>query len=70
MLKYEGIDFSEVDTSWLPLEPFDDTEFDSRTSEQWINLGKKSVKNDAIPGKGLFKDNQGRGKYRKVLISE
>ena len=42
---------------WLALEPFDDTEYDSRLPQEWIEYGKAmdgSVR--PIPGKGLCKD--------------
>ena len=35
-----GGDSSPVFPSFLPLEIFDNTEFDSRTPEEWLKLGK------------------------------
>ena len=35
-----GDDSSPVFPSFLPLETFDNTEFDCRTPEEWIQLGK------------------------------
>jgi dynein heavy chain len=41
---------------WLPLEPFDDTEYDCRMPEEWIAFGEAE---DGVfypvPGKGLQK---------------
>jgi dynein heavy chain, axonemal len=53
------------------LEPFDDTEYDCRLPEEWIEYGNDPVTGafNPIPGKGLFRDEQGRGYWRPVLIS-
>ena len=38
-----GSDPTPVFPSFLPLEIFDNTEFDSRTPEEWLQLGKVSL---------------------------
>ena len=38
-----GSDPTPVFPSFLPLEIFDNTEFDSRTPEEWLQLGKGSL---------------------------
>ena len=39
---------------WLALEPFDDTEYDSRLPEEWISYGEQPDGSFyPIPGKGL-----------------
>jgi len=54
----------------LPLEPFDDTEYDCRLPEEWIELGyNEDGVFEPIPGKGLFRDGQGLGEWRPVLIN-
>lgn len=54
---------------WLHLEPFDDTEYDSRLPEEWISYGiKPNGTFCPIPGKGLCKDDNGCGYWRPVLI--
>lgn len=53
----------------LPLEPFDDSEYDCRTPEEWINCGiQPDEKFEPIPGKSLWRDENGVGHWRKVLI--
>uniref|UniRef100_A0A0G4F0A6 Dynein heavy chain 1, axonemal n=1 Tax=Chromera velia CCMP2878 TaxID=1169474 RepID=A0A0G4F0A6_9ALVE len=42
LLSVRGINYSDPsfdENRWLPLEPFDDLEFDARTPEEWINMG-------------------------------
>ena len=65
----EGIDFSAVgdpsaerypSTMELPLALFDDTEFDCRTPEEWVGLGK--AEDRGVPCKCLFpKGGEGGG---------
>lgn len=48
LLKAEGIDYSQPTTTskyenYLPLEIFDDTEYDPRTPEEWIELGMVKI---------------------------
>ena len=43
LLKELNVDFrnpKKCTEGWLPLEPFDDEEFDCRTKEDWIQQGK------------------------------
>lgn len=67
-----GIDYrnpNENPADWLPLEPFDDTEYDSRMPEEWISFGEQADGTfQPIPGKGLYKDKDGAGFWRPVLI--
>ena len=54
---------------WLPLELFDDTEFDCRTPDEWISLGYRDEgKFEPIGGTGLWKDAEGVGHWRKCLV--
>jgi dynein heavy chain len=68
-----GIDYknpSKTQADWLPLEPFDDTEYDCRLPDEWISYGFDENGNFyPITGKGLWKDDEGRGFWRPVLIS-
>jgi len=51
------------------LEPFDDTEYDCRLPEEWIQYGvDEEGRFSPIPGKGLWLDEDGRGFWRPVLI--
>ena len=47
-----GIDLAKEE-AFLPLEAFDDTEFDSRTPEEWASLGvdPETRKNNGVPGR-------------------
>ena len=39
---------------FLPLEVFDDTEYDSRTPEEWLALGHEADGQKPVPGKALL----------------
>lgn len=54
---------------WLPLEPFDDLEYDCRLPHEWIELGFDEDRNfDPIPGQGLCKNEDGTCEWKPVLI--
>jgi dynein heavy chain len=54
----------------LPLEPFDDTEYDCRLPDEWISYGyDDNGRFNPIPGMGLWKDDNGSGYWRAVLIN-
>lgn len=40
--------------SFLPLHIFDDTEYDTRTPEEWVNLGVINGEQKPVPGKALI----------------
>lgn len=53
----------------LPLEPFDDSEYDCRTPDEWISCGiQPDGKFEPIPGQSLWRDENGVGHWRRVLI--
>ena len=39
---------------FLPLEIFDNTEYDCRTPDDWVQLGVESNKQKPVPGKALL----------------
>lgn len=39
---------------FLPLEIFDNTEYDCRTPEDWLSLGMEGKKRKPVPGKALL----------------
>jgi dynein heavy chain len=67
-----GVDYSDVTPKteeWLPLEPFDDTEYDCRNPQEWIACGRIDENTfEPIQGKSLWRDENGAGHWRKVLI--
>lgn len=67
-----GINYQTASTSpadWLPLEPFDDTEYDCRLPEEWISFGYDQDGDfHPIPGKGLRKNPDGSGYWCPVVI--
>jgi len=67
-----GIDYKnpqENQADWLPLEPFDDTEYDCRLPDEWIEYGYDEDGNfNPIPGKGLYKNPDNSGECLDVLI--
>ena len=61
----------ETPADWLSLEPFDDTEYDSRLPDEWISYGQQRDGTfNPIPAKGLCKDENGSGYWRPVLIHD
>lgn len=67
-----GIDYrnpTENASEWLPLEPFDDLEYDCRLPHEWLELGLDADGAFApIPAKGLFRYDDGSAEWRAVLI--
>jgi len=50
---------------FLPLETFDNTEYDCRTPEDWLELGSEGKKRKPVPGKALLPN----GLFYLLLIS-
>jgi dynein heavy chain len=67
-----GIDYRNPQPNqadWLPLEPFDDLEYDCRLPHEWIALGYDEDGNFApIPAQGLIKNEDGSCEWKAVLI--
>jgi dynein heavy chain len=56
-------------SEWLPLEPFDDLEYDCRLPHEWIELGTDEEGNFApIPAQGLAKNDDGICEWKAVLV--
>jgi len=70
LLKNEGVEFKKTDgnASFLPLEMFDNTEFDCRTPAEWISLAKDGDVLKYVPAKGLFFDNDANGLWRDCKV--
>ncbi len=72
LLQEEGVNYASTepsDSAWLPLEPYDDTSFDCRLPEEWIESGKVNGVPNAVPGLGLYSDKEKRcNEWRKVLV--
>ena len=72
LLKQADIDFSTVSPldSWLPLEFFEDKDLDIFTSNEWIEKAKDPQLGQLyIQGVGLYRDNDGVGTWKRVLIN-
>jgi len=67
-----GIDYRQPQPNqadWLPLEPFDDLEYDCRLPREWIELGVDMEERFApIPAQGLQKNKDGSCEWKAVLI--
>lgn len=67
-----GIDYRNPQPNqadWLPLEPFDDLEYDCRLPREWIELGVDEEGGFApIPAQGLLKNEDGSCEWKAVLI--
>lgn len=67
-----GIDYRNPHPNpadWLPLEPFDDLEYDCRLPHEWIDMGyDENGKFAPIPAQGLCKYEDGSAEWKPVLI--
>lgn len=76
-----GVEFrnpEKVDGGWLPLEAYDDKEFDTRNNEDWVSI--KKVKADGsisltdqsqiegVSAQGLWKDRDGLYYWRRAKV--
>jgi dynein heavy chain len=68
-----GIDYRNPapnQAEWLPLEPFDDNEYDCRLPQEWIELGfDMDQMFSPIPAKGLFRYEDNSAEWKPILIS-
>ncbi|OMJ85153.1 hypothetical protein SteCoe_13621 [Stentor coeruleus] len=71
LLKEQGIEYTKPIEAWLNLEPFDDSDFNVRNPEEWIQLGMSDGKFEHIPGLSLQQSPNDSEMYywRPVLIS-
>ena len=69
-----GINYRDIEenhAAWLPLEPFDDLEYDCRLPHEWIELGIDHEGNfSPIPAEGLAKNEDGSSEWRPVLVEQ
>ena len=67
LLKEEGVDYNKPIAAWLPIEPFDNDDFDVRNPEEWIAMAK----GDLIPALALHRSQVETGVFdwKLVLIS-
>ena len=73
LLQEEGLDFANADPqedSWLPLEYYDDSTYDCRLSNEWIECGVDGEAQKAIPGFGLYYNREKHvNEWRRILIN-
>jgi dynein heavy chain len=72
LLQELGIDYRNPtpnQSEWLPLEPFDDTEYDCRLPHEWIELGTDFEGTfNPIPAKGLYRYEDNSAEWKPILI--
>jgi hypothetical protein len=64
-----GVEFrnpEKVAGGWLPLEAYDDKEFDQRLAQHWINSSSNT--GNGVGAQGLWKDKDGLCYWRKLRI--
>ena len=68
LLKKEGLDLAQPQTAWLPLEPFDDYDLETRTAQEWIAFAGET--GDSVPALALFRDQSGpaTARWRPALV--
>jgi dynein heavy chain len=64
-----GTDHESGLPSYLPLEVFDDTEFECTNPEDWIKAGTTSEGTCNIPAKALFFDKDDRGSFKSCMVN-
>jgi dynein heavy chain len=74
LLRERGIDYSDPifeSDSALPLDPFDDSEYDVRTPHEWLDLGydQKTSEFKPLAAQALFYES-GVGVWRRALVSD
>ncbi len=57
-----------VPPPFLPLEIFDDTEFDQRTPSDWVNQGVFNGVQAGVPVKSLLPDAEGKLRWSDALV--
>lgn len=65
-----GVEFrnpEKVQGGWLPLEAFDDKEFDTRVPVDWLKR-KGSIPKEGVGAQGLWKDKDNLCYWRKLRI--
>jgi len=66
-INYRSPDSNQAD--WLPIEPFDDLEYDCRLPAEWLELGIDEEGNfSPIPAEGLCRNDDGSCEWKAVLI--
>jgi dynein heavy chain len=69
-----GIDYRNPQPNqadWLPLEPFDDQEYDCRLPSEWLELGLDDDGNfQPIPAQGLCRNEDGTAEWKAALIEQ
>lgn len=70
LLLAEGINYGDPsqNRSYLPLEAFDNSDFDERTPQEWIAFAREGGRSHHVPAKGLFFDDDGRGHWRDCKV--
>ncbi len=73
LLAQVGVDFnhSNPQVEWVPLEYFDDSQFDDNTNTDWIlRQHDEDGQFHPLTGKGLHKEEDGTLKYQPLSINE
>lgn len=55
---------------WLPLEAYDDKEFDTRRPVDWLSEAEENAEGRWVGAQGLWKDKDGLCYWRRVRISK
>jgi hypothetical protein len=67
-----GVEFrnpEKVPGGWLPLEAYDDREFDTRIAVDWIKK-KGAIPKEGVGAQGLWKDTDGLCYWRKLRVKK
>jgi len=67
---FQGVEFrnpEKVQGGWLPLEAFDDRDFDERLPADWLKV-KGAIPREGVGAQGLWKDKDGLCYWRKLRL--
>jgi dynein heavy chain len=64
-----SLEFYAGDVPLLPLESFDDTDFECRSVAAWLELGTKSDGTCALPARALDMSEDGTGTWRSCSVT-
>lgn len=68
LLRQAGVDDNEDESSssvhQLPLESFDDTEYDQRTAREWAEMARTS----GVSARGVWRDKNGKSIWRAGVV--
>ena len=72
LLREVGVDLNlKCQEQWLPLQNFDDTNYDDNSNEDWLRrMTDEDNKFHPLIGKGLHEDPEGTKLFKQIFITD